>query len=137
MCDYSLERVRSRPAKVGDRLVTTAFPGTLTRGFASAEDRSVAVCLLAGTEIAFDETATKTSFLFSQSLGQRLAIFRQINKNEPAMSHDALEFADGRVVFVTRLTSGQFATVLQLPRGVSAEPIEAPHNVLSAVGELT
>jgi hypothetical protein len=29
--------------------------------------------------------------------------------------HDALEFADGKVVLVTRLREGQKATVLQLP----------------------
>ena len=54
MCDYSLELVASRPAKVGDKLVSTSFPHTITRGFASADDRNVAVCLLPGTELAFD-----------------------------------------------------------------------------------
>ena len=39
MCDYSLESVRSRPAKVGDELTTRDF-GTCTRGFAAAEDRN-------------------------------------------------------------------------------------------------
>ena len=29
--------------------------------------------------------------------------------------HDALEFPDGQVVLVTRLSEGQHATVLQLP----------------------
>ena len=37
MCDYSLQHVRSRPAKVGDKLNTRDF-GTGTRGFAAAED---------------------------------------------------------------------------------------------------
>ena len=37
MCDYSLQNVRSRPAKVGDKLTTRDF-GTGTRGFAAAED---------------------------------------------------------------------------------------------------
>ena len=36
MCDYSLQNVRSRPAKVGDKLTTRDF-GTYTRGFAAAE----------------------------------------------------------------------------------------------------
>ena len=36
MCDYSLQTVRSRPAKVGDKLTTRDF-GTCTRGFAAAE----------------------------------------------------------------------------------------------------
>ena len=52
MCDYSLQHVRSRPAKVGDKLTTRDF-GTGTRGFAAAEDAAVAVCVLPGTELAF------------------------------------------------------------------------------------
>ena len=45
MCDYSLHSVRTRPAKVGEKLVTHNF-GTGTRGFAAPEDCSVAFCLL-------------------------------------------------------------------------------------------
>ena len=52
MCDYSLHLLESRPAKVGDKLVSTRFTETITRGFASVEDRNVAVCLLPGTELA-------------------------------------------------------------------------------------
>src|SRR5262245_13964072 len=36
MCDYSLHHVASRPAKVGDKLVTTQFNHSITRGFASS-----------------------------------------------------------------------------------------------------
>jgi hypothetical protein len=35
--------------------------------------------------------------------------------------HDALEFPDGQIVLVTRLTPGQTATVLQLPAAVRPE----------------
>jgi hypothetical protein len=52
MCDYSLHSVRSRPAKIGDKLVTKDF-GTGTRGFASVTDASTAVCVLPGAELAF------------------------------------------------------------------------------------
>ncbi len=38
MCDYSLRSVKSRPAKVGDKLITRDF-GTGTRGFAASEIR--------------------------------------------------------------------------------------------------
>ena len=55
MCDYSLNLVASRPARVGDKLVTTRFPNSITRGFASVDEPKVAVCLLAGTELAFEE----------------------------------------------------------------------------------
>src|ERR1700751_151968 len=52
MCDYSLHSVKSRPAKVGDKLTTHNF-GTGTRGFAAAEDMNIAVCVLPGTELSF------------------------------------------------------------------------------------
>ena len=67
MCDYSLESVRSRPAKVGDKLTTREF-GTCTRGFAAAEDVRVAVCVLPGTELAFASTVKLTDFRFRRSL---------------------------------------------------------------------
>jgi hypothetical protein len=46
MCDYSLHHVASRPAKVGDELVTTEFAKSITRGFAAIGEPEVAVCLL-------------------------------------------------------------------------------------------
>jgi hypothetical protein len=54
MCDYSLHAVASRPAKAGETLVTTSFYGTFTRGFAVKEEPGIAVCLLPGTELAFE-----------------------------------------------------------------------------------
>jgi hypothetical protein len=129
MCDYSLERVASRPARTGDRLVTTGFPGTLARGFSAIDDPAVAVCLLPGTEVAFDKDVKKKGFWLSKSIGQRTAIFRQINREVPAVSHDALEFADGQVLFLVQLKEGQRATVLQLPvtsSGQGAEKARIP-----------
>jgi hypothetical protein len=118
MCDYSLQNVRSRPAKVGDRLTTRDF-GTGTRGFAATEDASVAVCVLPGTELAFSSAVTVTNPRFilgwQKTLAHAMAIFRQVNKNETWSHHDALEFPDGRIVLLTRLSEGQEATVLQLP----------------------
>ena len=58
MCDYSLHTVKSRPAKVGDKLTTRNF-GTGTRGFAAPEDLSVAVCVLPGTELSFADEARR------------------------------------------------------------------------------
>ena len=55
MCDYSLHAMASRPAKVGETLVTTTFPRTSTRGFAAEGEPGVAVCLLPGTELAFEQ----------------------------------------------------------------------------------
>ena len=118
MCDYSLQNVRSRPARVGDKLTTRDF-GTCTRGFAAAEDVGVAVCVLPGTELAFSSAVTLTEpFILGpkvEKLGHATAIFRQVNKNEPLKHHDALEFPDGRTVLLTLLCEGQACSVLQLP----------------------
>jgi hypothetical protein len=116
MCDYSLHLVASRPAKVGDQLVSTSFPETTTRGFASIDDRKVAVCLLPGTELAFEkEVRCETGMLLSWRLGHRVARFRQVDKDRSNVHHDALEFPDGKIVLLTHLCKGQLATVLQLP----------------------
>jgi hypothetical protein len=119
MCDYSLQNVRSRPARVGDKLTTRDF-GTGTRGFAAAEDAAVAVCVLPGTELAFSDTVTVSDYRFIvgwkvETLAYATAIFRQVNKDETSRHHDALEFPDGRIVLLTKLMMGQEATVLQLP----------------------
>jgi hypothetical protein len=121
MCDYSLHNVKSRPAKVGDKLTTRDF-GTGTRGFAASEDRSVAVCILPGTELSFTKEVTCLGSGLpgwrDKIINHNTAIFRQLNKEEMAAHHDALEFPDGQIVLLTRLNEGQQATVLQLP----AEP---------------
>ena len=118
MCDYSLHNVKSRPAKVGDKLTTHNF-NTGTRGFAAPEDVSTAVCVLPGTELAFaKEVRFGQSRLFgwkANTVNHTTAIFRQINKDNPHTHHDALEFPDGKTVLLTNLLEDQEATVLQLP----------------------
>ena len=120
MCDYSLHLVASRPAKVGDKLVTTQFNNSITRGFAAVGEPNVAVCLLPGTEIAFEkEVDWKSSMLGllrkTRTVGEKVARFRQVNRDQPSVHHDALEFPNGQVVLLTTLHQGQLATVLQLP----------------------
>lgn len=118
MCDYSLQNVKSRPAAIGDKLVTRNF-GTGTRGFAAPESLEVAVCLLPGTEIAFPNGLNITHRGFfgwpRRSVRYATAIFRQVNKQSPGTHHDAVEFPDGHTVLLTSLPEEQLATVLQLP----------------------
>ena len=115
MCDYSLDLILSRPARAGDKLVSTSFPHTSTRGFASVEDRGVAVCLLPGTELSFEEEIRCDGVIFSWRPGHKVAKFQQVNKGKRHVHHDALEFPDGKIVLLTQLREGQYATVLQLP----------------------
>jgi hypothetical protein len=118
MCDYSLHLVASRPAKIGDKLVASHFVNSITRGFAAVGQPDVAVCLLPGTELAFDDDVRyeRAFSLFGKvRVNHRVARFCQVDLKDPHVHHDALEFPDGRIVKVTRLVAGQTATVLQLP----------------------
>jgi hypothetical protein len=118
MCDYSLHLVASRPAKVGDKLVATNFARSITRGFSAGGEPEVAVCLLPGTEIAFEQDVQydRAFSLFGKArVEHKVARFRQVNMDDPHVHHDALEFPGGQIVMVTRLMPGQRATVLQLP----------------------
>jgi hypothetical protein len=51
----------------------------------------------------------------------KTAIFRQINREQPHMHHDALELPDGQTLLLTFLCEGQEATVLQLPAKPTSE----------------
>ena len=124
MCDYSLHNVKTRPARVGEKLITRDF-GTGSRGFAASEDKNVAVCLLPSTELSFAKEVSRLKLWpwSKRVIKHRTAIFRQINKHERMNHHDALEFPDGEIALLTFLETGQEATVLQLPAsaGVRAE----------------
>jgi hypothetical protein len=126
MCDYSLQHVANRPAKVGDKLVSSHFVASITRGFAAVGEPGVAVCLLPGTELVFDQDVEcdhALGFFPNKKLRENVARFRQINPDNAHEHHDALEFPSGQVVLLTRLCVGQRATVLQLPAG--ANPADA------------
>jgi len=142
MCDYSLHHVASRPAKIEDKLIVTTFTNSITRGFAAVGERRVAVCLLPGTEVAFEENVKcepsfGINFLRNKTIPQRVARFRQINMDNAVTHHDALEFPDGQVILLTRLKEGQRATVLQLPvspRAAEKTTEQAHISVVELVG---
>ena len=90
MCDYSLQFVASRPARLGDKLVSTKFRNSITGGFAAVGELNVAVCLLPGTEVAFEkEVECEHALGFfpilkpMKKFGQKVARFRQVNKDQP------------------------------------------------------
>jgi hypothetical protein len=115
MCDYSLHRVASRPAVVGDELTVSTFHGSFTRGLAGA-DPSVAVCLRPGTEIAFaDNIRSVTPGIGTAAYPHRTARFRKVNEEQATAHHDAVELPDGTVLILSSLATGQRVTVLQLP----------------------
>ena len=128
MCDYSLHDVAARPAKVGDKLVSTRFTNSMTRGFAAVGEPNVSVCLPPGTELAFDADVTYEAALpvfRSKNVGERVARFRYVDQGYPRAHRDALEFPGGSIVLLTRLCEGQHATVLQLPAAPQAGRAQA------------
>jgi hypothetical protein len=134
MCDYSLHAVASRPAQVGDRLITTRFANSVTNGLAAVSERQVAVCLLPGTEVAFEEDikyAHPVLWFRHRTIKERVARFRQLNMGNPHVHHDALEFPGGKLVLVTNLLEGQTLSVLQLP--VTKRPSPAVEAAREAV----
>jgi hypothetical protein len=116
MCDYSLHAVESRPAEVGETLITTTFRGTSTRGFASESKPDVAVCMLPGTELAFSKNVRyDTRWIWTREINFRVGKFGVSDPHAPDRHHDAIEFPDGSRMLVTRLCEGQRVSVLQLP----------------------
>src|ERR1700680_4789839 len=104
MCDYSLHNVKSRPAKVGDKLIIHRFYSG-TGGFCAPEDKNVAVCLLPGTELSFAEEVRRVRLWpwTNATINHTTAIFRQINQSNPAMHHNALEFPAGQTDLLSSL----------------------------------
>jgi hypothetical protein len=140
MCDFSLHAVRSRPAKVGDKLITRMF-NLGTTGFCAPEDEGMAVCLLPGTEVSFAAEVRLTSLWpWKGLIGYKTAIFRQVNKNNRCTHHDALEFPNGEIILLTNLVGGQQATVLQLPaahdRAREAKKEQAVTRVLGVMADI-
>jgi hypothetical protein len=132
MCDYSLHAVATRPAQVGETLITTTFRGTATRGFASESEPAVAVCMLPGTELAFAETVKYDNrWIWTKEINFRVGKFGAIDPDIPHRHHDAIEFPDGSRVLVTQLFEGQRVTVLQLPVVQQAQP--ATHTAANTI----
>jgi hypothetical protein len=141
MCDYSLESISSRPAAVEDKLIVSSFRNSTTRGFAAQDTPGTAVCIMPGTELAFDNPIATDGFwalgIMSFWHGRYCtAIFRKVNMHSPTMHHDALELPSGQIVMLTRLKAGQTARVIQLP-AQPAKPGVGEKVTTEAVRELT
>jgi hypothetical protein len=128
----------SRPAQVGEKLVSTRFASSATHGFTAVGEPNVAICLLPGTEVVFEKEVIFDqgwSFFHKHKAVGTVARFRQVNLDKPNVHHDALEFADGRIALVHALREGQRATVLQLPAAQCAVT-EASSGLISSSGDV-
>lgn len=95
------------------------FPTRGPEVFVTLGNARIAVCLLPGTEISFDQPVSVhgmwSGFVSWFQGRSRLARFRQIETDNALTHHDALELDNGRIILLTRLNPGQLATILQLP----------------------
>ena len=129
MCDYSLHAVASRPAQVGETLIATRFRGGGTLGFASPAEPGVAVCLLPGTELAFEkEVKFQTGWFRSYTVKFNVAKFCKLTPEMPFQHRDALAFPDGSTLLVHSLIKGQRVQVLQMP--VTSKPSAKRNEIL-------
>lgn len=139
MCDYSLHAQKTRPAKVGDKLIVSGFRDTVTQGLRQVDGfLDTATCLLPGTEVAFDAPPVvheRSTFFSGHHVGpvrkidSQVARFRQINLNSAMQHHDAFEFANGEIVLVNDLARAERLTVLQLGVEMPAVPAVERANV--------
>ena len=122
MCDYSLAAMKSRPAKVGDKITTHNF-GTGTRGFRATDDvpttnpgAATAVCVLPGTKMVFEKPV---AFYVEEGevvqTKHKVALFHKLDKENPQTHHDLIDLPDGTQVYLTKLVEGQHAHLVELP----------------------
>ena len=104
MCDYSLQNVKSRPARVGDQLRTRDFFAG-TRGFSAPEDANTAVCVLPGTELAFAKAVMSAARLTRLESAYRQSHDSHLSANQQAKSR-ALRAYQRRTLVADALIAG-------------------------------
>jgi hypothetical protein len=125
MCDDSPHLVVSWSAMAGEKLIVTDFAKSITRGFAAVGQPEVAVLLLPGTELMFDDHVRYDrafSFLGKASAHHKVARFQLIDTNDPHVHHD---IATGAPVVSASPLSVEQLDQLVAPIALYADPLVA------------
>ncbi len=101
MCDYSLEAFRSRPARQGEEYITYRFP-SVTIGFVSPGDHSVAICMACDMELELSRIPSVTQAQAGVGETERVT-FTQV---DGPYHRDAVRFANGKVMTLQALGAG-------------------------------
>jgi len=121
MCDYSLEVYGSRPAREGERYVTTRFPsGTI--GLASPENAATAVCLNCDTALRIDGIPAGLRKEFGLKAHED-AVFIRL---DTGAYRDGVRFGNGAEVSLQKFPPGVEIAVKQLLENVMTIEIERP-----------
>ena len=125
MCDYSLEVYGSRPAREGEKYLTTRFPsGTI--GLAAAGDNSTPVCVQCDTRLILEDIPVALQEKYG--VGPRAeAIFVRL---EHGPFHDGVKFAHGGEASLQELNAGVSIVVTMLLENAARMPDAIP--VMSA-----
>jgi hypothetical protein len=105
MCDYSLEMYGSRPAREGERYVTTRFPSG-SMGLADPGQPGTAVCMACDTKLALSDIPADVAARHGLKEKEE-AIFVRLDSG---VYRDGLSFANGVSL-----------SLQQLPPGISVE----------------
>ena len=118
MCDYSLEMYSSRPAREGERYVTTRFPSG-SMGIASPGQPGTAVCMACDTRLTIADIPVELAARYNIGASAD-ATFTRL---------DAGVYRDG-----LRLDNGVELSLQQLPAGMSValatQPLMRPAEIL-------
>ena len=108
ICDYSLEGFRSRPAREGEKYVTTRFPsGSI--GLTSPDDCSTAVCVPYDTKLRLEGIPEEVQRSFSVGREEDVT-FVQL---ERGLHHDGVQFRTGAEIPLYVLQQGVTATITE------------------------
>lgn len=101
MCDYSLEHYQSRPARHGEKYVSTRFQsGSI--GFAVPGDQSVAVCMMYDTRVKLEGLPVS----LASRLGLAAAETATFTRVEYGAYQDGVRFENGKVLSLQELGPG-------------------------------
>lgn len=126
MCDYSLEMYGSRPAREGERYVTTRFPsGTI--GLAAPDKPGTAVCLACDTPLAIDSIPDELRRAHGLK-DREEAVFIRLDSGS---YRDGVRFGNGAEVSLQRFLPGTGVMVRQLLENARLVGIEQREGVYS------
>jgi hypothetical protein len=130
MCDYSMHAVKNRKAVVGDKVKTSDFKRTSSPGLESLSEPGLAICLLPGTGVEFDEPVHHRDVNMNPHAPISFKIGRYVRKaGDQAEFHDAFQFPDGTVVLMAYLCTNQTGTVTYVPEEIikqTEQPAKKP-----------
>ena len=109
MCDYSLEGYRSRPAREGERYVTTRFASG-TMGFSSPGDSSTPICVQCDTRLMLENISGELQGRLGIGPKEEVTFVRL----EQSPFRDGVKFSNGKEVSLQQMQPGIGVTVTAL-----------------------